>query len=515
MGSNPLLSSWTVSSHFTIIRFTIVFLTGIVVHHYHPEIIISSNIIASYLGGYIILLTISRKYFCSILYGLYAFMGVLGIGILLACSDDSKVSFENYQYTKTYYLISLEKKEITHAYNSFVGLLYATKKDQHTWVKLEEPIKMRVTVADGDIFNTLSVDYGDNLIINGRINKITGKFKSDAYANGIALNSNVYKDNISHVGNTPLSWLMKRIINLREDLEERLLRHISSDDDTSGVIKSLLLADRSDLSRHMRHAYADAGVFHVMTPSGLHMAILLSIFLFILSSLGRCQSLALLGRYKHPIAMFFLFIYAALTNFSSPALRAALLVLLCLLCKKLTNNFSVITNLFLSALILTIIDSKTLFSVSFQFSYMATLGIMLFYKPISKILITNLSTPNPLKIKHKILNFILSVLTVSVAVHITIIPLTSFYFNTIYRPQAFIVNILLVPFVMPSILWLSIITICVSGVRIIHIACSRVLEYLVYMTDKIVVFFAHLPLGEWKYTLSLRAIIVYYAVLLY
>lgn len=442
-------------------------------------------------------------------------MGVIGLGILFACSDDNNISFEEYQYTKTYYLISLETKEIDHVYNSFIGLLYATKKNKHTWVKLEDPIKIRVVVTDCDEFNTVKVNYGDNLIINGRINKITGKFKQDANANGIFLQSFVYKNNISHVGNTPLSSFKKHIINLREWLEERLLRHISHDGDTAGVIKSLLLADRSTLSRHMHNAYVNAGVFHVMAASGLHIGIILAILLFFLSLLGRCWILVFLERYKYPIAMCLLFIYTAITNFSPPACRATLLVFLCLVCKKLTHKFLVINNLFLSALILTIINSKTLFSVSFQLSYMATLGIMLFYNPINKLLTAKLPKTKPLKIKYRILNFILGVFTLNIAVHITIIPVTAFYFHTIWHPQAFIVNILLVPFLIPAILWLSIVTIAVACFETIHIACSKVLEYIVWMTNELVVYFAHLPNGSWAYTFSLRAVIVYYAVLLY
>ena len=438
------------------------------------------------------------------MYGLYAFIGVLGLGILFARSDDSNISFEEYQYTKTYYLISLETKEIDHAYNSFVGLLYATKKNKHTWVKLEEPTKIRVTVADCDIFNTVKVNYGDNFIINGRISKITGKFKQDANANGIFLQSLVYKNNISHVGNTPLSSFTKHIITLREWLEERLLRHISPEGDTTGVIKSLLLADRSTLSRHMRKAYVNAGVFHVMAASGLHVGIILAILLFFLSLLGRCRILVFLERYKYPIAMCLLFIYTAITNFSPPACRATLLVFLCLICKKLTHKFSVRNNLFLSALILTILDSRTLFSVSFQLSYMATLGIMLFYKPINQLLTT----------KYRILNFILDVFTLNIAVHITIIPVTAFYFHTIWYPQAFIVNILLVPLIIPAILWLSIVTIAASWWDPIHLACSKVLEYIVWMTNELVVYFAHLPCGSWNYAFSIREVIVYYIILI-
>ena len=475
---------------------------------------ISSTDITYYLCGYIILIVISKKYFCSLLYGLYAFLGVLGLGILFGHSDDSKISFEEYQYTKTYYLISLETKEIDHAYNSFVGLLYATKKNKHTWVTLEDHIKIRVVVTDCDIFNTLPVNYGDNLIINGRINKITGKFKQDANANGIFLQSFVYKDNISHVGNTPLSNFTQHIINLREWLEERLLRHIPHDGDTAGVIKSLLFADRSTLSRHMHNAYVNAGVFHVMAASGLHVGIILAILLFFLSLLGRCWILVFVGRYKYPIAMCLLFIYTAITNFSPPAFRATLLVFLCLVCKKLTHKFSVINNLFLSALILTILDSKTLFSVSFQMSYMATLGIMLFYKPINKLLTAKLTTTKPLKIKYRILNFILDVFTMTMAVHITIIPVTAFYFHTILHPQAFIVNILLVPLLVPAILWLSIVTISVACFEPIHIVCSKVLEYIVWITNELVIYFAHLPNGSWAYTFSIREVIVYYTILI-
>ncbi len=158
---------------------------------------------------------------------------------------------------------------------------------------------------------------------------------------------------------------------------------------------------------------------HAFAVSGLHVGyiILLVFAVFQLVGIRRWWALALLL----PI----LFVYAAMTGFAPPVLRASVMAAMLLMAKNLGREGDGFTALAVAALLLLLYDPGNLFDVGFQLSFMAMLSI-LYFSPFFRRL---LPWHFPFKEETVVL----------LAAQIGLMPLLAFYFYTVSF-SSFLVN---------------------------------------------------------------------------
>ncbi len=139
----------------------------------------------------------------------------------------------------------------------------------------------------------------------------------------------------------------------------------------SALPEALLLGDRSNLPEETQKDFADAGVAHLLAVSGLHVGLMAAL------------ALILLRRWLGPKGQFmvmglFLLLYSALLGFPAPVARASLLMLLFLLRRILRRAPDPLTALCAAFFALLLLRPLDLFSASFQLSFCAVLGMVLF-----------------------------------------------------------------------------------------------------------------------------------------
>jgi len=145
----------------------------------------------------------------------------------------------------------------------------------------------------------------------------------------------------------------------------------------SALPEALLLGDRSNLPQDMQDSFASAGVAHVLAVSGLHIGLLAGVLQWIIRHwMNPRRRILVLG--------IFLFCYCALLNFAAPVVRAAILVMLGGMRKIIRRSRDDLTTLSAAFLILLFFRPLDLFSASFQLSFGAVLGIVLFKPSIMK-----------------------------------------------------------------------------------------------------------------------------------
>ncbi|HUR91304.1 MAG TPA: DNA internalization-related competence protein ComEC/Rec2 [Gemmatimonadaceae bacterium] len=88
----------------------------------------------------------------------------------------------------------------------------------------------------------------------------------------------------------------------------------------ASMAKALLIAEQQDLGPEVRQRYADAGLVHMLSISGLHVAIVASAVELLLSalSLGRARAAAL--------SLIIVWVYVAVIGAPAPALRSAVML---------------------------------------------------------------------------------------------------------------------------------------------------------------------------------------------
>ncbi len=163
---------------------------------------------------------------------------------------------------------------------------------------------------------------------------------------------------------------------LRSRIADRLTAELG--EEAGGYAAALLLGERSLIPSEDRAAFARLGIAHILSVSGFHTGILV----FLLSCLFRL--LRLNQRTRLITYGIVLLLYCLLCGLHAPVVRASLLLLLAM-SGKLLNRPRIGLHLVCAALILMLLISPVqLTGVSFQLTFGAMLGIVLFFPALDR-----------------------------------------------------------------------------------------------------------------------------------
>jgi competence protein ComEC len=114
-----------------------------------------------------------------------------------------------------------------------------------------------------------------------------------------------------------------------------------------------------------------------------------------------------------------MWIYALLTGLSPSVLRAVFMFTVLVLAQLSGKNHNSINALFFTAFTLFLFDPYTLFDIGFQLSFLAMLGIFLFYRPIEQLIF----------IENKLLRKVWQGTAIGFAAQLMTTPLSLYYFH--------------------------------------------------------------------------------------
>jgi competence protein ComEC len=167
-----------------------------------------------------------------------------------------------------------------------------------------------------------------------------------------------------------------------EDLRRKIRRFIDSrfSHDNGALIKALVVGDMGGISKEMRADFTAAGVNHLLSISGLHVA-MLGLVVFVLIRYGCSFSTTLLLRWNLlKTATFFSFVavvfYTAIAGAMVPTVRSAIMIGVYELAVLLNREEEVFTSLTLAALLIALVWPGVIFDISFQLSFLAVLFIV-------------------------------------------------------------------------------------------------------------------------------------------
>ncbi|MDZ4748920.1 MAG: ComEC/Rec2 family competence protein [Saprospiraceae bacterium] len=146
------------------------------------------------------------------------------------------------------------------------------------------------------------------------------------------------------------------------------------------LTNALVWGDRTFMNEEIRDAFADSGAMHVLSVSGMHMAMIYSMLLLILGSPGA-------GTYARRISRFIVYaiaimLYMGLTGACPAVVRSGLMILLYLLGKAMGWNTPIWNLLGFAAFVMLWINPFVWMNVGFQLSFLAMAGILFYAKPI-------------------------------------------------------------------------------------------------------------------------------------
>jgi len=197
----------------------------------------------------------------------------------------------------------------------------------------------------------------------------------------------------------------------------------------SGYMKGLVLGIREDLDPEQFQQFSRLGLTHILAISGLHVAV----FLYVLGMLLR------LARFSRESSMHIMMaaipLYVLLSGSSPSVMRAGIMALLGLLAARLGRLKDGLHLLSAAAILMLAWDPFLIENVSFQLSYIVTIGLIVGVSPVRQML--------PILKRG---NALLDAAVVAFVAGAVSFPLSIYYFNQ-YNLASMAVNFILVPLI--------------------------------------------------------------------
>ena len=289
---------------------------------------------------------------------------------------------------------------------------------------------------------------GDILLVETSIHRgdTLGDFDYGLYLRrqGIVGTAWAHRGNWQIVGHQPQKDIQAIAQRCQHALYEQY-KKIGIDGKELGILSALTLGYREELDREVQQSFSASGAMHVLAVSGLHTGIVWGILMWILTIGGWCKPLYeekgkrwLLGG----ILLTLLWIYAFITGLSPSVLRSALMLSFWELSYLMNRHTSHWNPILAAAVIILLINPLALWSVSFQLSFAAVLGIMVIASWMQQ----------HTRLRSGWSKYIGGLLMVSIGAQLATMPLTLYYFgqtsnyfaltNLIVIPLAFVVLLL-------------------------------------------------------------------------
>lgn len=234
------------------------------------------------------------------------------------------------------------------------------------------------------------------------------------------------------LGSLPLSGrLVERLQRpLRAFLREKLSK------EHFALFRALILGERQGISPELREPFNRTGLGHVLAVSGLHVGLVawLSFFLFkgLLSLSYRIVLKVDIRKLAAILTSIPVIGYTCLAGFQISSQRAMIMVLVFLWSLILGREKEVWSTLALAGLLILAIDPQALFSISFQLSFMAVVGILwLTPAVLNKITFVKGKDQGKPGILQRIYTYSLGLICVSLSAVVFLLPITTYYFHRI------------------------------------------------------------------------------------
>ncbi len=227
---------------------------------------------------------------------------------------------------------------------------------------------------------------GDEILVRAALEPIDrvpdpGGFDRTAWAvvRGLHLELFAPRDNWHRTGHR---WHWTEVFGTMRDRISHWLKESGLPDRERALVKALVLGLREDLERDQNEAFIRSGTVHILAVSGSHVGFIYAMLLFLFRWWGEAPRVRI---WRGVLILLALWGYAGLTGAAPSVLRATVMFSLFTLAGMFAQRSSGLNNLFAAALVLLAWEPRMLLDLGFQLSFLAVLGIVLFYQPLLRL----------------------------------------------------------------------------------------------------------------------------------
>lgn len=361
-----------------------------------------------------------------------------------------------FSFTLTLFITFPKSKTLEEVYsnNSLVKVTGVVKNITSSLKTTEKVIiKTKTFQVNGQTFNEsvnlLVYIYSNNKIYLGEEIYLTGYLsKANTNTNPISYNEqkSFYIQNIDYKI-YPINYevtgiknkTLYKISRAKEDLAKLYYKILPNSE--ASILNGIILGNREHIEEEILSLYRNAGIYHILAISGLHITILVSFLSKIFDKIH--------PRYGKVIVILIISFYCIFTGASISTVRATIMSIIYLIGFIIYKRYDFISSVFISMLILLIINPMYLFDIGFLYSFTAVLSIAFLGLKLTEI------KNFPAYVKPFIISFFVA---------IGIKPITMYNFYNINIIDIFL-NILVIPF-MAIVVGIGFISLLISLINI-------------------------------------------------
>ncbi len=282
------------------------------------------------------------------------------------------------------------------------------------------------------------IGIGDKMLINTKIYPVRANsnphvfdYKNYLYYRDVNLQAYIDTKDILNLESSTSFSLYLATQKWREKFYDIIVEYIP-DKDQQAIAAAMLLGIKNNLDADLYESFTNSGAVHVLAVSGLHVGFVAGV-LFMMMRLIPFRFKYIKG-IKTILIVAGVFIYGLMTGMAPAIMRATIMYAIFIVARAwrpATSNYNLLA---FSAFIMLLYNPFMLFQASFQFSYLAILGIMVFYYPINRLIY----------FKHWLLSYSYNMISVSIAAQLMVFPITVYYFHK-FPTYFFISGLIAIP----------------------------------------------------------------------
>ena len=309
-------------------------------------------------------------------------------------------------------------------YKSFNKYYYTLKTDsielKNKEEKVPQNLKIKMSVSKG-----LDIDVYDQIKCEVSFyTKEEGAFSSKSFYRAKGINVFAYMheydpyEEIKGTKKPIYYYLLKFKSSMVSALRNTLLKENAS------LAQGLLLGDKHSIYEDTKNNFKNIGVSHLISVSGLHTSIIMSLLVALFFSL------------KFPKKLVYIFsvvgilIFAGITGFTTSVVRSSIMSIIYLLGRAFFKKSDSINSLGFATFLICLTNPFSGGDIGLLLSFSSTLGIIFLEPKLEKILkdkVENIKSEN-LK---KIINYLVPSFLVTVSATVFTLPITILYFKEV------------------------------------------------------------------------------------
>lgn len=230
-----------------------------------------------------------------------------------------------------------------------------------------------------------NIKYGDLICFEGAFQEAeeSSNYKGFSYKEYLKT-INVYgtfkiqKNKVKVLGENYLSSIYMLSNKVKNSFEKQLDNLYIDNIEEKALLKGILIGEVEEITDEQTENFKIVSLSHILAVSGMHISYIIICSIFILRLFGISKKCI------HIITMLIIIFFMFLTNFTPSVVRASIMGIIFLISFLVKRRSDFWVNISIASLITLLYNPYILLSLSYQLSYLGTIGIVLGMKVVEE-----------------------------------------------------------------------------------------------------------------------------------